>query len=333
MPATSTERAPAPVPAEPVAGPGHGRTALGLAISLVSVAGCALWASRQQAPTFPAAAGDILKVVGALAIYVLATLARGWRWHVFLRHAGIEHRVADAHGLTVVGYMGNTVLPARGGELLRILLLSRRTGARRREILGAILPERLLDAAALGALFAVMSFAGTAGAPAGRAPAVVAVAVLVLGLVAGLLYLRLRVRGRFADFAARVRPVARASRLLLTAWGAGLFVLSAGIWAAESVIFFLVAESLHVSLSVFEALLVVVLGSFLALVPAGPGYVGTYDAAMLFGLDALDITGGVALSCVLLFRFIVFVPITLVGLVLMVTRYGGLGVVFGRRGA
>lgn len=311
----------------------HGRAVLGIVISVVSVAGCVWWASRQRAPQFPTAAADVAMVVGALGVYTVATFARGWRWHVILRHAGIRHRVLDAHGLTVVGYMGNTVLPARGGEVLRIVLLGQRTGTRRREILGAILPERLLDAAALGTLFAVMTFAGTADTPAGTAPAIVAVVVLVAGLLGGLLYLRLRVRGRFASFAARVRPVARASRLLLTPWGAGLFAVSAGVWLAESIVFFLVAESLHLSLSVFEALLVVVLGSFLALVPAGPGYVGTYDAAMLFGLDALDITGGAALSCVLLFRFVVFVPITVAGLLLMVTRYGGLGVVFGRGGS
>ena len=66
-----------------------------------------------------------------------------------------------------------------------------------------------------------------------------------------------------------------------------------------------------------------VLGSLLALVPAAPGYVGTYDAALLFGLHALGVTGGIALGCTLMFRFVVFVPITLVGLLLMVTRYGG----------
>jgi len=331
VPASSTEQLPAPA-ARDVAAPGrHRRAALGIAVSLVSVAGCVWWASRQQAPRFPTGAGDVFKVACALGIYALATLARGWRWHVFLRHAGIGHRAADAYGLTVVGYMGNTVLPARGGEVLRIVLLSQRTGARRREILGAILPERLLDAAALGALFAVMTFVGTANSPAGLAPAIVAVATLAAGLAVGLVYLRLRVRGRFEAFAARVRPLARASRLLLTQWGAALFGLSVGVWLAESLIFFLVADSLSVSMSVFESLLVVVLGSFLALVPAGPGYVGTYDAAMLFGLDALDITGGVALSIVLLFRFVVFVPITVVGLGLMVTRYGGLGRIFSRR--
>ena len=60
-----------------------------------------------------------------------------------------------------------------------------------------------------------------------------------------------------------------------------------------------------------------------ALVPSGPGYAGTMDAAVIFGARVLDRTAGAAISFLLLVRFVLFVPITLVGLVLLVTRYGG----------
>jgi hypothetical protein len=51
--------------------------------------------------------------------------------------------------------------------------------------------------------------------------------------------------------------------------------------------------------------------------------VGTYDAAILFGLTALDVGGGSAVGFALLTRFVLFLPITLTGLALMVVRYGG----------
>ena len=80
------------------------------------------------------------------------TLAlRGWRWHrVMALRTAIPHRRRDALGLTLVAYMGNNVLPARGGEVLKIGILGARTTARRREILGTVIAERLLDAAVLG---------------------------------------------------------------------------------------------------------------------------------------------------------------------------------------
>jgi hypothetical protein len=57
--------------------------------------------------------------------------------------------------------------------------------------------------------------------------------------------------------------------------------------------------------------------------------VGTFDAAILFGLAALDVQGGLGVAFVLLVRFVLFVPITGIGVVLLLTRYGGLS---GRRG-
>ena len=58
-------------------------------------------------------------------------------------------------------------------------------------------------------------------------------------------------------------------------------------------------------------------------IPAAPGYVGTFDAAVVLGVRALDFTGAQALSYVLLLRFLLYIPITVVGLVVLVTRYGG----------
>jgi hypothetical protein len=42
-----------------------------------------------------------------------------------------------------------------------------------------------------------------------------------------------------------------------------------------------------------------------------------------WGLHRLGATGSSAVSYVILIRFVLYVPITLVGLVVLVTRYGG----------
>jgi hypothetical protein len=42
------------------------------------------------------------------------------------------------------------------------------------------------------------------------------------------------------------------------------------------------------------------------------------------GIKALGGTGGTAVGYLLMLRFVVVVPITLVGLILLVARYGGL---------
>jgi hypothetical protein len=47
-------------------------------------------------------------------------------------------------------------------------------------------------------------------------------------------------------------------------------------------------------------------------------------------LKALGIGGGAAVSCVVLYRLVIFAPITAVGLALLVRRHGGLRVLRGR---
>jgi glycosyltransferase 2 family protein len=300
------------------------RFPLGLVVSAVALAAVVWWARRQEAPTFPTAPGDVALVLGAVPVYLLITVVRGWRWHAILRRAGVEHRAADAIALTAVGYMGNTILPARGGELLRILLMAERSSARRREVLGSLIAERLLDIATLVLLFTAITWFGVAGAARERELAAWAFTAGVAICLLLAAYLLLRRRGRLEGFAARIRPVALASRLLIGRNGFELALLTLVIWALEAVVLWLVVEGVGLPVSYLQAVFVVVLTSFAAAVPAGPGYLGTLDAAILFALDTLGVRGGQAISVVVLWRFVLFVPITVVGLVILVARYGGL---------
>jgi glycosyltransferase 2 family protein len=300
----------------------NSRLLLGFGVSVITVAGCVWWALRQDAPSFPSSATGVGLLVLATAVYGIVTVVRGLRWHVILRHAGIDHGRGDALRLTVVGYMGNTVLPARGGEVLRVLLMSERCTARKRELVGSIIPERLLDAVALAIVFATLTLV-ISDAPTGIAPALGAIAAAVLALAAMYAYLVLRRRGRFQAFADRVRAVTTASRALLTSAGAALGATSISIWLLEGVVFWLTARALHAGLSIGEAALVVALASLATLIPAAPGYVGTFDAAILFALRPMGVRGGDALALVLLYRFVIFVPITIAGVGFVLTRYGG----------
>ena len=300
------------------------RDLLGLLFSVVSLAAVAWWASNQEAPEFPTSASALLPLALALAVYATVTLVRGRRWHMILRRSAISHDPFDAYGLTVVAYMGNTVLPARGGELLRVLLLGERSDARRREILGSIVAERLLDIATLLLLLTLMTLAGVGDAAGTEAPVLIALAGVAVLAAALAVYVRLRRQGRLERFATAIRPFVRSSRLLWS--GTGLFLLgvSALIWMLEALNFLLVARSLELAVSPLEAVFLVVLTSFVSAIPSAPGYLGTFDAALVFGLHAVGVESGDALAFVLLVRFIIFVPVTIAGLALMLVRYGGL---------
>lgn len=319
--------APPPVDVEPdliARPPSRLRTAVGVLVSVAALGGCVWWALQQDTPQFPHGAGSWALLVVASLLTLLAGLARGWRWDAILRFSEIGHQRLDAYGLTAVGYMANNVLPARGGELVRVFILAERSGARRRSVLGTVLAERALDAGTLVMLFALLTALNVADSPAGRAPAYIGAAIVLLALLAMGMYLRLRIAGRFQRFADRMRIVLRPFRILLSRHGVELALLTWGIWAVEAVICWLVARSLELDVSLLGASLVVVLASFFALIPAAPGYVGTFDAAVLFAMHALDVPSDAALGAAITYRFVLFVPITIAGLVLLITRYGGL---------
>ena len=115
------------------------------------------------------------------------------------------------------------------------------------------------------------------------------------------------------------------TRRLWSATGAGLLALSIVIWLVEGSVYAVLGAVAGVHLSLLDGLYIMALANLVALVPAAPGYLGTFDAAVLLGVRL--VAGGThaaALAYAVVVRFVLFVPITLVGLVALVVRYGGL---------
>src|SRR3954471_18564551 len=127
-------------------------------VSLIALVAVVWWASHQDTPELPSRSAAIEWLFAAAVLYALATLLRGERWHRILHLSGNEARRSDSYALVAVGYMGNNVLPARAGEMLRVMLLSRRTGAGKRALFGTVVAERLLDAIALATIFLVVVY-------------------------------------------------------------------------------------------------------------------------------------------------------------------------------
>jgi uncharacterized membrane protein YbhN (UPF0104 family) len=295
-----------------------------IAVSLLSLGAVVWWASHQQEPQMPAGADGVFWLLASLGAYATALALRGWRWHRIMVLSEIPHRRADAYGLTVVAYMGNTVLPARGGEVLRVTIMKMRSPAGLPAIIGSVIAERLFDLLTLGAMFVVLTWEGVAGAPTGRLTADIAAAAIVAAAAGVALYLALRRRGHLEALAARIRPFVRPSKLLAQPEGLRLLGTSLVIWLLEGLTLMLVGYSLGLHLSIFEALLTAVIAAFATSLPAGPAYAGSYDAGVLLALHASGIAGGSAVGFLLLARFVVFVPVTVVGAWLFLTRYGEL---------
>jgi uncharacterized membrane protein YbhN (UPF0104 family) len=290
-------------------------TWLQLAISALALGGVAWWFSGQEMPSLPSfseAAGPLAAAVG---LYALATLLRGERWHRLLGHGT---RV-DAYALTTVGYMGNNALPARAGDILKAVLsagIGTPPAQAKRHAFGTLVAERLLDVIALLGIFAVVVLAGDL--PLGLSPVTVAIVAAVAVVAAGVVWLAApRVRGLLAGL---LTP----SRQLLSGRGAAMLALSVVLWVTEGAVYAILGHVAGIGLSLSDGLYVMALANVAAMIPAAPGYVGTFDAAVLLGVRLAGAGhASVALPYVVLVRFVLFVPITLAGLALLLMRYGG----------
>jgi uncharacterized membrane protein YbhN (UPF0104 family) len=283
---------------------------LQLGISVAALAGIVWWGSRQHAPHIPLDATSLGELAGALGLYAVATALRGERWHLILRRAELDRGRGEAYRLTLVGYMGNNALPARAGDLMRVMLL----GGPRRGVLGTVVAERLLDLCALAAIFLVVVV--DRGLSFGPLPYVVGAAVVVL--LAGGAFVALAPRSallaRARDWA---RPAVAACRDLLSAYGAGLLALSLVLWACEASVYLVVGAAVGVHLGP-GALYVMALANLSSLIPAAPGYIGTFDGAVLYALRSLHHP---PLGYLLVLRFVLFVPITVAGFAVFLARY------------
>jgi glycosyltransferase 2 family protein len=298
--------------------------ALQALVSAVALAAVAWWAVRQPLPHLPDAAAALPRIAAALGLYALATALRSERWLALLRHGGHRAGRGDAYALTTVGYMGNNALPARAGDVLKAVLTAPRVGAPRAQMFGTLVAERLLDVAALALLFAAL--VTTLRLPLG-VPGWVLFAVGAVLPAAGAAAAWLG-RGTAAGRRAHALVVALLgpTRRLWSGTGAALLALSVALWLLEGSIYAVLGAAAGIHLSLLDGLYIMALANLVALVPAAPGYVGTFDAAVVLGVRLVG--GGArsaALGYVVLVRFVLFVPITLIGLAALVARYGGVG--------
>ena len=306
-------------PPVPPSRAGSRASLLGIAVSVVAVAGVVWWALRQEPPQLPSTSGQLAALAGAIALYALATVVRAERWERLLARDGAHAPRADVYALTVVGYAVNNVLPARAGDAVRVLMLAPRTDASRRTILGTLLAERLLDIAVILGLFLIVGYAllGEVGAGSLEVIAAVTVGGIVLA-VAAWLVLRRNERLR-----ALLGPVLSSTLNLRGRHGAYLLAMTVLIWAIESAMWMTVGYTVGFGMDPIEGVYLVALASVFSLIPSGPGYAGTQDAAAVIGIRAIGGTGSIAVSYIVMIRFVIIVPITLLGFVLIAVRYGG----------
>lgn len=274
------------------------RATLGLAISGIAIVILIRSVDLQ-------AAWDVLVDANPawVVVMILATLvdvgARAARWRALIVPIKVV-RYLRVLGYTYIGYLANSVLPARLGELVRSHALGENEGVSRTTVLGTVVVERIVDTAFVVALAAVAVVVLSARGVMTSAVLLGAafVALLVLGLALAMAMHRLPGADRVATFLERWPRIVELGRRLRDglavagkprplAWAVGFSVLA---WTASVTTYLAGGQSVGVELTLAQGALICAGVALVTIVPSGPGYVGTFELtavsiASSFGVD------------------------------------------------
>jgi len=282
---------------------------------------------------FKIANAQLPLLIPAVLLIAVGITLRSWRWQRLLPPDAVGgvpiHRIVP---VLLVGYLGNTVLPARLGEAIRAFLLARREGLSSFEILGTALLERIIDLAVLALMAALAAI--TLGVPAWIVQLTVLAGVGGVGLVAALTFVGIGPVVRGLGRLMRHMPLAERGLAPLDRLGQGMgrravsqvlqaSALSIPIWLTDTAICLFVAAALGIGIPPGGALLVIAIGALGTSVPSAPAYVGTFELAASAAGRAVGLDPASALSLAVVVHAVSLVPVAVAGAVSLVAIRAG----------
>ncbi len=277
-------------------------------------------------------------LIPGVAVYFVGVWVRSWRWHYMLRPLK-KIPTATMFPIVAIGYMGNNIYPARAGEVLRAAVLKQREGVPISASLATVVVERIFDGVVMLAfvflnLPELARLTGVSLEIAGLSISIPQLAVLGTVVFVGALGVFMlaamfpKPTEKIVDWAIqRVVPqkfklqTQNISLRFLTGLESlrspfeALMILftTVIIWLLETGKYWFVMHAFNFQVSFFTLMLMNGIVNLATTIPAGPGYVGTFDLPGIKVLQAYDIPQAVATSYTLVLHVALWFPITLLG--------------------
>ena len=274
----------------------------------------------------------------AAVFYALSLQVRGLCWQALLAHLGPVTTV-DAISHANIGYMANSLLPLRAGEVIRAAMLASKRSLSKSAVLGTIVLERLLDIFILGALATVLMLALPI-------PPILKQSILLTVVVGCFGIVGIWAAGRYCSSLSverlggwRDRRAVRVLVNLLQSFARGLsgvrspkqigvailYSLLAWMLACGSIYLMISACQLH--LPWYAALLVLAVVNLGSAIPSSPGSIGVVHFMAMVGVSPWAVNHEVAVGFAIVFQALSFtVTVGMGGAWLLKEKLGVVGV-------
>jgi glycosyltransferase 2 family protein len=270
-------------------------------------------------------------MIAALGLVITNVAIMALRWRYLLAGAGYRIGARKLFSTVAVGRGANNILPARGGDLLRIESL------RERHVpafvsAGTLFAERLLD----GVVLATWILLGALMIGEGGIMLLTGIA-LSAGTALGVVLVAFAARDpdraeRFVWRGARRLPnrwhtrITRAAAHFVDGLGAfrgrrrivAVFATSVAMWLADVAMYYVIGEhAFDLGLPVGAYFLLEGIGNLALAVPATAAGIGTFDYLTLLAAKSVDVELDSATAYVVTVHAVAVLPVTLLGAVMV----------------
>jgi uncharacterized membrane protein YbhN (UPF0104 family) len=289
------------------------RTALGLCAGLMAAAAVVFYLGISQRELIASLHGIsdqplFFAALGGLVLMALQAL----RWCVVMKPL-LNLSYGQAYRAMMVGFTFNVLLPARGGDLLRVQYLGKRTGISRAKLLGTEIVDFWSDKWGWVAAFPVLCLLGSPPAWLFRALMLMGGLVITVGILLALMASGILRRG--PRWLTNLRDGFASNhwkRLLLVET-----VIAPLPWLWETFVIMVAGHALGLNLSPMQAFAALTAFNVATTVPS-PGNAGSFEAGGTLALIAFGIPKETALAFIFLYHLTQVVPGFMGGVLVMV---------------
>lgn len=236
--------------------------------------------------------------LGMLGMLVMLVI-RAAKWQLLLKPLG-HYPVIDLYKGTIAGFFTNYVLPFRMGEIARAYITGNLIKERGAKIFPSIVVERFIDSIAFFLFVILFSFFFELKGLTEKQillTRVIIVILLAVFVIALLIYrnkketISVFLSRRDGGFWKIIKDLHQGFLALFNVEHVWLIFLgSLLIWAVTGFTYYAGVKACHLDLGFTESYILFITAMIAIAIPAAPGYVGTFHAAMvatlaLFGID------------------------------------------------